>query len=68
VVGFVSVGPSRDSDASGELFAIYVDPDRWGAGVGTELIAAGERRLSELGHVDAILLGLGGQPTRATLL
>lgn len=29
VIGFVSVGPSRDSDASGELFAIYVDPDHW---------------------------------------
>jgi RimJ/RimL family protein N-acetyltransferase len=34
VVGFVSVGASRDADADGELFAIYVDPDYWGRGVG----------------------------------
>jgi GNAT superfamily N-acetyltransferase len=30
VVGFVSVGASRDADADGELFAIYVDPDHRG--------------------------------------
>jgi GNAT superfamily N-acetyltransferase len=62
VVGFVSVGPSRDSDASGELFAIYVDPDHWGTGVGRELIGAGEQRLRELGYVDAILWVLDDNP------
>jgi GNAT superfamily N-acetyltransferase len=55
IVGFVSVGASRDADADGELFAIYVDPDYWGSGVGRKLIAAGEERLRELGHVEAIL-------------
>ena len=29
VVGFVSVGPSRDERGIGELYAIYVDPDAW---------------------------------------
>src|SRR5690349_492326 len=29
VVGFASVGPSRDEDGVGELYAIYVDPDAW---------------------------------------
>jgi GNAT superfamily N-acetyltransferase len=49
IVGFVSVGARRDDDAGGELFAIYVDPEHWGTGVGRELIAAGEERLRELG-------------------
>ena len=47
VVGFVSVGPSRDADGEGELYAIYVDPDAWGTGAGSALIAAGRRWLAE---------------------
>jgi GNAT superfamily N-acetyltransferase len=62
VVGFVSVGASRDADASGELFAIYVEPDHWGTGVGGDLLAAGEQRLRELGHTDAILWVLEDNP------
>ena len=62
IVGFVSVGASRDADADGELFAIYVDPDYWGSGVGRKLIAAGEERLRELGHVVAILWVLADNP------
>ncbi len=65
IVGFVSVGASRDADADGELFAIYVDPDYWGSGVGRKLIAAGEERLRELGHVEAILWVLADNPARA---
>src|SRR5690349_10499643 len=37
IVGFASVGPSRDDDAAegeGELLAIYVDPARWRSGAG----------------------------------
>ena len=37
IVGFVSVGASRDEDADGELYAIYVHPDHWGTGAGHEL-------------------------------
>jgi GNAT superfamily N-acetyltransferase len=62
IVGFVSVGTSRDDDADGELFAIYVDPEYWGRGVGRELIAAGEERLRELGHAVAILWVLDDNP------
>ncbi len=62
IVGFVSVGASRDDDAAGELFAIYVDPEHWGTGVGRELIAAGEERLRELGHGEAILWVLDDNP------
>lgn len=62
VVGFVSVGECSDGDADGELFAIYVDPDHWGTGVGRELIASGEQRLRELGHTDVILWVLEDNP------
>lgn len=61
VVGFVSVGASREG-ASGELFAIYVDPIHWGTGVGRDLIAAGEQRLRELGHTDVVLWVLDDNP------
>ena len=62
VIGFVSVGASRDDDAEGELFAIYVHPDHWGTGAGRELIAAGEERLRELGHSDVVLWVLDDNP------
>jgi GNAT superfamily N-acetyltransferase len=45
VVGFVSVGPSRDERGLGELYAIYVDPDWWGTGAGRALIERGELEL-----------------------
>jgi RimJ/RimL family protein N-acetyltransferase len=48
IAGFVGVGPSRDPDAEGELYTIYVDPAHWGTGVGRELMRAGEDRLREL--------------------
>jgi GNAT superfamily N-acetyltransferase len=64
VVGFVGVGPSRDPDAEGELYTIYVHPNHWGTGVGRELIRAGEERLRELGHLRVVLWVLDGN-TRA---
>jgi RimJ/RimL family protein N-acetyltransferase len=60
IVGFVGVGPSRDADAEGELYTIYVAPDRWGTGVGRELIRAGEERLRELGYHTVVLWMLEG--------
>jgi GNAT superfamily N-acetyltransferase len=45
VIGFVSVGPSRDEQGVGELYAIYVDPDVWGIGAGRALIERGELEL-----------------------
>jgi RimJ/RimL family protein N-acetyltransferase len=62
IVGFVSVGSIRDADADGELFAIYVQPERWGTGVGRELIRAGEQHLRDLGHADVILWVLEDNP------
>ena len=36
ILGFATTMPSRDADLPehGELCAIYVDPDRWGQGIG----------------------------------
>lgn len=45
VVGFASVGPNRDGSGIGELYAIYVDPDRWSDGVGHALIERAEDQL-----------------------
>jgi ribosomal protein S18 acetylase RimI-like enzyme len=47
VLGFVSIGPSRDDVELGEIYAIYVDPDEWSRGTGRALLARGEERLAE---------------------
>jgi ribosomal protein S18 acetylase RimI-like enzyme len=60
IVGFVGVGPSRDSDAEGELYTIYVHPGHWRGGVGRELIRAGEERMRELGYRRVVLWVLDG--------
>jgi GNAT superfamily N-acetyltransferase len=45
VLGFASVGPSRDERGLGELYAIYVHPDWWATGAGRALIERGELEL-----------------------
>ena len=45
VVGFTSVGPSRDERGIGELYAIYVDPEDWSTGAGRALIEHAEEQL-----------------------
>jgi GNAT superfamily N-acetyltransferase len=45
IVGFTSVGPSRDERGVGELYAIYVDPDEWSMGAGRALIDRAEEQL-----------------------
>ena len=46
VVGFASVGPSRDERDIGELYAIYVNPEDWSKGAGGTLLEHAERRLA----------------------
>ena len=62
VVGHVCVGPSRDHDVGevGEVVAIYVDPDRKGRGVGSELLVTAHRLLRNDGFGRAILWTLSG--------
>ncbi len=40
VVGMAVYGPSRHGRSGTELYALYVDPEHWRAGVGTALLAA----------------------------
>jgi len=62
VRGFVTIGPSRDTDRerSGELFALYVDPDSWGLGIGRALMNEARGRLTRLSFEEAILWVLVG--------
>jgi GNAT superfamily N-acetyltransferase len=54
VIGFASVGPSRDERGIGELYAIYVDPDDWSTGIGRALIECAEQQLC--GEYDEVTL------------
>ncbi|MGZ4353424.1 MAG: N-acetyltransferase family protein [Gaiellaceae bacterium] len=62
LTGFASVGPSRDEDGVGELYAIYVLPERWGSGVARELMAAAEAELRGRGYAEATLWVLDDNP------
>lgn len=59
VVGFASFGPCRDSDlgdeAMSELYAIYVDPRRFGQSIGGALMAHTLGRLRTQGYDGATL-------------
>jgi ribosomal protein S18 acetylase RimI-like enzyme len=61
IAGFVTVGSARGTDRhEAELYAIYVDPEHWGQGVGRALIAAGRGRLAEQGFTEVRLWILAG--------
>lgn len=64
VVGFASVGPSRDEDGGGlgELYAIYVDPDAWGRGAGRNLMEGALDALRAAGFGEATLWVLAQNP------
>ena len=58
VRGFASLGPSRDPDAGedvGELYALYLEPGRWGHGLGRALHGAAVKALAEAGFAEATL-------------
>ena len=60
--GFATTGPSRDEDSRGlgELYALYVDPPRWGTGTGRLLLAEARRNLVAADYEEAILWVLRG--------
>jgi ribosomal protein S18 acetylase RimI-like enzyme len=66
ICGLVTTGKSRDTDLqeAGEIWAIYVDPARWGTGVGRSLMAAATNKLRCTGYGEASLWVLAGN-TRA---
>lgn len=53
-VGFCFVGDA-DDEGWGEVYAIYVHPDRWGDGLGHQLLQAGMSQLQDMGHEKALL-------------
>lgn len=61
ICGFITLGPSRDDDAlgRGEIFAIYVDPQRWGERIGGALLRDARSRLSTR-FSEAVLWMLAG--------
>jgi ribosomal protein S18 acetylase RimI-like enzyme len=62
IAGFATFGPSRDADAAGlgEIYALYVDPDRYAGGVGRTLMSEARRRLRAARMDDAVLWVLRG--------
>jgi ribosomal protein S18 acetylase RimI-like enzyme len=62
LVGFASVGPARDEPGSGELYAIYVEPEAWSSGAGRALMDAAVARLAERGYDEALLWVLEENP------
>ena len=62
VVGFASVGRSRDPETAdeGELYAIYLDPSCWGRGIGRALLEQAEESMRESGFRRAMLWVLEG--------
>ena len=49
IAGYASAAPidTEDDDPEAQLYAIYVDPDRWGDGIGTALLDGVISRLAE---------------------
>ncbi|MBI3429615.1 MAG: GNAT family N-acetyltransferase [Actinobacteria bacterium] len=62
IVGFVSVGANRESGPSdqGEIFAIYVDPEIQGRGIGATLMKVGIQALRNESFATGILWVLEG--------
>lgn len=65
LVGYVCHGPSRDldlPDSVGEIWALYVRPERFSTGVGRVLTTGALAALARSGHTDAALWVLADNP------
>jgi GNAT superfamily N-acetyltransferase len=60
VVGFAQVGEYEDGDGSGQVYAIYVDPEHWSTGAGRALMAAALDYLTASGPRPVRLWALDG--------
>jgi len=63
ILGFVTTSVRREdlaTGAAGEVGALYVDPCRWGRGVGRLLLADARKRLLRDGCGEAVLWVLAG--------
>jgi GNAT superfamily N-acetyltransferase len=62
LTGFAAIGPSPDPAGAGEVYAIYVDPDRWGTGCGRALMEASLANLRAAGFDEVVLWVLEDNP------
>ena len=62
VIGFASLGPSREAEGEreGELYAIYLHPTCWGRDIGKALLQRAEESLRGSGFRRAVLYVLEG--------
>jgi GNAT superfamily N-acetyltransferase len=62
ILGFATTAPSREPNLPdyGELYALYVDPEKWGQGIGMALLSAARANLFGLGFRKALLWVLAG--------
>jgi GNAT superfamily N-acetyltransferase len=62
VVGFASLGRSRDDESANEaeLYAIYLLPSRWDQGIGRALLERAEESMREFGFERALLWVMEG--------
>jgi ribosomal protein S18 acetylase RimI-like enzyme len=60
ICGFAITGPCGDDGDTGELLALYVDPDRWGRGIGRALLRESRARLIQRNFAHAVLWVLAG--------
>jgi GNAT superfamily N-acetyltransferase len=58
--GFATTAPARDMQNYGELWALYVDPEQWGCGIGVALISEARKGLVDQGFENAVLWVLAG--------
>lgn len=62
IVGFANLGAERDDTSLGELYAIYVQPDAWGLGIGRALMVRTLQLLRAESFSEAILWVLEDNP------
>lgn len=66
IVGFASYGPERERargfTGRGELWALYLHPQRWGSGIADELLTYTQTRLKAEGFDAAVLWVLKDNP------
>lgn len=62
IVGFLTFGASMNLDVpqEGEVFALFVDPDVWGRGVGHALMSNARERLRAMSFTNGVLWVLVG--------
>lgn len=60
IAGFVTSGACREDPTQGEVYALYVDPDRWRHGIGRALLSSARASLAGWGFAGAVLWVLVG--------